>query len=394
MLKTIWKVATREFKCIYRDKKVLVILLLLPIFYAVLFGYLYSENVVTGIKTAVVNHSPSQLSRNIIEGFNKSEKFNLKMQLKDENEIKTYIENGEIDAAIIIPKDFTRDIKKGKNSDILIIVNGTNMLISNSTMTNALQIVETYSTGIAIKKYQAQGVFKELAYESAKPISFKIRPWYNPTFNYTNFLLLGLIATAIQQITLMYVAISIAKEKERGTIKELLSFSDRAVPLVLGKILPYFLSAAFTLSMAAMVGFKVFNIPMRGNFFVLLALGTAFILCITALGVMLSIICRNELEATQLSMLVAVPSFLFSGYTWPLQSMPVPCQVIAKMLPLTYFAESFRRIALMGIGFEHITQNAYILGSLGIIFTIIAIVSFKIKYMKGKTSLGQVSAEI
>jgi ABC-2 type transport system permease protein len=354
--------------------------------YTFLFGYLYSEHVVKGIHTAVVDECNDQLSRSIIEGFRKSDKFHITGEIT-EAQISPLLRSGKIDAAIVIPKDFSKDIKKGTSSEILVIVNGSNMIISNTVTTYALQIIQTYSTGIAVKKVEAKGVASEGAISSANPINFRIRPWYNPTYNYTNFLLLGLIATAIQQITLLCVAVSVAKEKEHNTLPDLLNISKNPWIIVVGKTIPYFIAGLFTLSSAIAMARFVFHVPIRGSIALILLLTVAFLLGIIALGIFLSIVCRGELEATQISMLIAIPSFLFSGFTWPIQAMPTLAQWLSSILPLTYFANALRRVAIMGVGYQEVARDIHILFLLAVIFIPASVWCFKRKFILGRDIL-------
>jgi ABC-2 type transport system permease protein len=379
-MKCIVAVAKREFKYIFFNRRLLFVILFVPIFYTFLFGYLYSEHTVKGIKTAVIDYNKTQLSRSVIDAFNKTDRFRLVTTLQHEDQLPPLIEKGTVDAAIVIPKDFDKSILRGEEAPVLIVVNGSNMIISNSVTTNALQIIQSLSSGIAARKAQAGGLSFDQALNQINPVSFRIRTWYNPTYNYTNFLLLGLIATAIQQITLLYVSVAVAREKETGTLKELQVFPGSSLSKVIGKTAPYLLINALTLLFSLAIARFIFAIPFRGELLAVLVLCIVFLISIVSLGIFLSLICRNELEATQIAMLIAVPSFLFSGYTWPLQAMPLPCQWLAKILPLTYFAPAIRKIAIMGMDIKGIAHELGVLALMGAILFPLAVAVYKVKY--------------
>lgn len=383
-MKSLMAIIIREFKYIISNKRLLAILLVIPVFYTSLFGLLYCEQVVNGIKTVVVDLDKTPLSRMVIEAFDKSVKYDLIASLQSEQEIAEYIESERADAAIVIPKNFCTNVYKEEESPILIIVNGSNMIISNSVTVSALQIVQSISTGIAASKVETGGgVDFDQAVTRVNPLSFRIKAWYNPTYNYTNFLLLGLVATALQQVTLLYVAVSMVREIEKETLPELRQMKGGAFLKVLGKTIPYLLCAFFSLSASAAVARFVFDVPFRGSVFALFILFLLFLFCIVSLGIFLSLICRTELESTQISMLVAVPSFLFSGFTWPLQAMPIPCKLLASVLPLTYFAPAFRKLSIMGLGFSGIQHELIGLAILSLVLVPLSILVFKWKYEKG-----------
>lgn len=379
MLQTVWLINLRELKSLWRNKKALLILLVVPLLYTILFGYLYSPHIVKNINTAVVDHKPSQLTRTIINGFNKSERFNIKYYLEREEDVKPLLEKGAIDAALIFPEDFTRNIKKGKNSSVLLGVNASNSIIGNGATASALQIVKTYGVGISLKKFRARGQLAEQAYDSAVPISLSFRPWYNPAYNYTNYLLLGIIAIALQQIILMSVANAFARERQENTWQELLTYSHSIAVLVLGKVIFYFAAALISLLGTAFLAFKVFAIPLRGNFINIVLLGVPFFISVIAAGVILAVFCQDETQSTQLAMLAAYPTFLVTGFTWPLSAMPQFLKTMAHLLPLTYFAEDLRKIALMGVNFNILKNDIYSLAILAVIYLVLALIILQLK---------------
>ncbi|MTI80515.1 MAG: ABC transporter permease [Firmicutes bacterium] len=362
MLKKILQITGREFKYIFKNRRLVLILIGIPLLYISLFGIMYNERVVKEIPTAVLDYNQTSLSRTLVQSFKDSEKFSVEATAHSEAELRQMIDNKKVKVGIVVPQDFSKKIKKGESTKAMIIVNGTNMLYSNSVLSNANQIIQTISVGMSSKMLQGKGYLPQEAADTAMPVQFAIRVWYNPTFNYMNFLLLGLAATAIQQVALMYSAIAFTRERENGNLQELLQNGFNAVHLVMGKVLPYFLINMITINVLMAVAYWIFKVPFRGDILQLVSLEAAFFLCILAIGVLLSIVCRNELEATQYAMLVAIPSFLFSGFTWPAESMPPLAQGISAALPLTYFCNSVRDIALMAPDWHVVLPDIAVLG--------------------------------
>ncbi|NLW24208.1 MAG: ABC transporter permease [Clostridia bacterium] len=364
MVRRLWKIGVREVKLLYQDKKALLVVLFVPLLYSMLFGYLYSPNAVKHVKTAVVNKSPDSTGRMVVEGFRKSDRFDLEYFLESEEEIKPLMEKGAIDAALIIPEDFTRNLKKGKSTEVLLGVNASNMIISNGVMASAMQVVQTYSTGIALQK---MGVLAQ------PPIMVSFRPWFNPTFSYVNYLLLGIISIAIHQILLMSVANSWVKERETGTWAEFMELAGNLFTAILGKFFTYFLFGFFSLLATSVAAFKFYHIPLRGNYELILLMGLPFMVCIIFLGIIVAQFAKTETEATQLVMLLTYPMFLLSGFTWPLMAMPEILQKVAGIIPFTYFAENFRRVALMGIDYKVLSTDFLKLCILAIVYFGVAV---------------------
>lgn len=368
----ILKIALRELKYIMGNKRMLFVMCFIPLLYITLFGIMYSPHVVKSIKTAVLDYNNTASSRAITQGFKDSEKFQVVAQVTNEAELRRMMENREITAGVVIPEDLDAKLKTGEGSKVLLVINGTNMMFSNAVVTAANEIVGTFSAGASIKSLESGGnLLPDKATPTAVPIGYAIRVWYNPTFNYLNFLILGLAGTTVQQIVLLYVAISLAREKALGTIKELTRYN--ALQVVLGKLIVYFAINMLSANLVYYLCFSYFQVPFHGSLLTFELLLSAFFLAIMALGVMLSSICKNELEATQIAMLIAVPSFLFSGFTWPAQAMPPLAQAISAALPLTYFVSDIRDIALMGINLSQVLPSIYTLLKMTAIFLPVAL---------------------
>jgi len=353
-------IALRELKYIMGNKRMVVVMCLVPFLFILLFGIMYSPHVVKNIKTVVLDYNDTASSRAIIQGFKDSEKFQVVGQVTSELELRKMMENREITAGVVIPEDLDAKLKTGEGSTVLVVVNGTNMLFSNAVLSAANEIVGTFSAGASVKSIESGGnLLPGKAIPTAIPIRYAIRIWYNPTFNYLNFLLLGLVGTVVQQIVLLYVALSMVREKVLGTLQELTRYN--ALQIISGKLLVYFVINMLSANVIYYMCFSYFQVPFHGSLLTFEFLLSAFLLAIMAFGLMLSSISKDELEATQIAMLIAVPSFLLSGFTWPIQAMPPLAQVISGVLPLTYFVSDVRDVALMGINLNQVLPSIYTL---------------------------------
>lgn len=382
MLHNIWRVTLRECRRILADRRMLAILLGVPLLYATLLNIMYMERVVNNIPTAIYDSSGTALSRAAVKAFSDSERFKITTTVNSEAEMRRALETRQVQVVIVIPKDYAEDIKRGAGSKIMVAVNGTNFLYSNAVLSSAGEIVGTISGAITVSTLEGSGYLPDKAKNMARPVQLATRIWYNPYFNYPNFLMLGLVGTVIQQVLMLFVAIAIAREKEEGTLKELIARNYSAAQVVTGKVIPYFLVNLISINVALAECWYFFGIPFKGSIANLLLMEVLFLGAITALAIFLSIVCRNQLEATQLAMLFALPSFLFSGYTWPLDSMPVLARAIAAILPLTYFVTNLRDIALMDIQLPVMMKDIVVLGILNLVLMPAAILLFRRQYNK------------
>lgn len=387
MLKDLLNVFIREWKSLIKNKRLLVILLIIPIIYTLFFSYMYDAKVVKNLKLGVVDYKPTQLTRDIINSFDKSERFIVKKIIANEQDIPYLIEKGEIDGALIFPEDFTRNVKKGEGSSLFVAANGANMVISNNVLTGATEIMGNFDASIVVKKHIAEGDLKEIALKKSMPITMTLRPWFNPTNSYFSFFLLGLIATVIQQTTFLGAAVTVTSERKEKTLAEIIKNVKYPSLIVIGKIFTYISVAAISTVVCYCLLFKTFHMPQNGNYLDICILSLAFLFCICTLGVFLSIICKNSLESIQYSMIVALPSFLLSGYTWPLEAMPNFIAFLGKLLPLTYYVSNLRKIALLGVDFSVIQNDILILSFMTGLFLIAAVVAFKIRFVSNNKNL-------
>lgn len=341
-----------------------MVMCFMPLLYLFLFGYMYSPHVVNQIPTVILDFAQTETSRTIVQGFQDTDRFKIIAEVGTEQEVQEMIDSRQAVAGVVIPEDLDQSLKKRQGSEVLIMVNGTNMMYSNSVVSSANEIVATISAGISMKTLGAvQGAAQDAVRGEAIPLSFRTKILYNPTYNYANFLLLGLMGTAIQQMVFMYVAISFCREKEQKLFPALLE-QYSVVQIIAAKVISYLLINMFSMNLVLSMCILFYKIPFRGSLLALELLFGAFILAVSGLGILLSLICKGELEATQYAMLVAVPSFLFSGFTWPLSSMHGLAWVLNRILPLTYLVNDVRDIALMGIGLEEVCPSILVLAAI------------------------------
>ena len=381
------KTFARESKMMLKDKRMMTILVAVPVLFTLLFGLIYSEKTICGLRLAVVDHSGSQLSRTVTNYFAKTETFRIIAEPDTEDEALELMENRKIDVLLVIPESFAEDIKLGREAVLLMGANSGNISISSTALTKATEIVSYFSSGITVKNFEAQGLMEEEAYNRMLPLTFQIRNLFNPAVNYSNFLLLGYVAAILQQVVMYFAAVSVTEERRRRTIEELRAGGSTAGGIILGKLLPYFSAGFLTWILCLLIVFSIFSTPMRGSWLLLILLSLAFLFCIVSLSIFISVMARRSIDATQYAMVVALPSFLLCGYTWPLVAMTGFFRALAHVFPITYFAVDVRDIALMDAGTGMILKDMLILAVAGAVFFFLSIARWKLEFPDKKQSL-------
>ncbi|AVX30658.1 ABC transporter permease [Carboxydocella sp. JDF658] len=345
-------IAWLEFLHIKKDRRLAAVLFLIPALYLLIFGYLYSAQKVRELPTLVVDEENSYLSRELVRAYDQSETFRISGFALNETEAQKEIDAGRAQIVLIIPAGLTRDLKEGKSPAIMTLINGSNMIIANAATRAANEIVATFGAGASLKVMEAAGINPEKARHTLQPLLFRYRVLYNPTFNYTNFLLPGLLGAVIQQVLLLGVALAITREKEQGTWIRLLQSPGGLKTVLLGKGLVYFLVGCLDSLLTFALLHWLWGVPIKGNGLLLLVFNLLFILALVAVGLTASLFSRTQLEATQVTMLIAMPSFLLSGYTWPMLAIPDPLKPLSFILPLTYYTHGLRALVDRGQGWQ------------------------------------------
>ncbi|MGE5701387.1 MAG: ABC transporter permease [Clostridia bacterium] len=350
----------REWRAIFKNRSILLVMLFVPVMYFTLFGGLYSEKKVTDIPVAVVDSDQTELSRELIRAFDIDQTFAVRAIVPNEQELMGLIDTGAVNVGVIIPSGLYEQAKNGKEAEVMTIIDGSNMMISNTAVRAANTVVKSISAGVTLKKLEAKGEWGQEGKNFYTGIDYRYRVLYNPTFSYLSFMVFGLGGTVLQQVLFLGVALAIAREKEEGTLPSLMqtySFPQ----LVFGKLAPYFLLSTFNLLVSFSILLKGFKVPVYGDLSLLLLAGVIFNIAVLSIGFAISYLTKDQLQATQLAMLIAVPSFMLSGFTWPITSMPPVIAGIGESLPLTYFLHALREVLTKGHGLESIRGDLAVL---------------------------------
>jgi ABC-2 type transport system permease protein len=346
-------ICRKEYLHIVRDPGTLFFALLIPMLQLFLFGFAVDTNI-RQIPTVVLDESHTQESRRLLESFASSDVFQLKSYVSSKEEMYEAIRAGSVRVGIHIPYDYARNLQNGTTASILLLVDG-----SDSTV--AGQAINT-STGVTLR----ESLLRVLP-SGKLPIDVRPSVLYNPSTRSANFFVPGLIAILLQVMTILLIALSLVRERERGTLEQLQMTPVAPLGLMVGKMIPYGVLAFTELCAILFVMRVVFQIPINGSIFTLLAMSLPFLLTVLGLGLMISTKARTQAEAFQLAMGTVLPSVFLSGYIFLIENMPPFFKGVSRLIPATYYIQILRGIILRGAGIRELWLNAAVLTLMGCI---------------------------
>lgn len=361
----IREVLANEWRYIFKDKKVFAILFLIPALYTLLFGSVYSHHKVTDVATVLFDQDQSKLSREIVQALDASQSLRVEREVYSEADVKRAIDEGEAKAGVIIPSGLEASVKAGTPSSVMTLIDGSNMMIANTVVKGANEVISTFSYGVSTQKLLMSGQQEDEITATFSTIPFSYRVLYNPTFDYSDFLVNGMVGVALQQVLFLGIGLTVSREKEAGSWESLGAWKLQPWRLAFAKTFPYFVIGAFNTIVAALLMTRIFGLSLRGSIGALVLLALLFSYAVAGLGYLVSLTAKDRVSATQNAMLIALPSFVLSGYSWPFDAMPDALVTIGHMLPLTYFLEGIRDVYLKGHGLSAIVQDCAALGIIG-----------------------------
>ncbi|MCX8159360.1 MAG: ABC transporter permease [Candidatus Saccharicenans sp.] len=344
-LKRLRPVIRKEFIQIRRDPISLTLLLVLPTFILIMFGYALNFDV-KHLSLAVVDLDRSQASRELVRHLTSGEYFDLKYQLDSISEIDPFFDTEKIKLAVVIPRNFARDLASGRSPAIQILADGTNSTTALTGLGYLSNIMLQYSMGLNLELLERSGLKKALM-----PVDSRIRVWYNPELKSSRFLVPGLMAFVLMIIIVLATALSIVREKEKGTMNQLLLSPLGPAEMIIGKIIPYLLLSLLGAHLVLLAGRVLFGIAIKGSYPLLLLVMVLFLFCGLSQGILVSTVAASQQVAFLLAGLTTLlPTFILSGFVFPIRNMPVVVQAITYIIPARYFLVGLRAIILKGAG--------------------------------------------
>ena len=354
-MKILLALIKKEIKQILRDPSSIIIAFVLPLISILIYMYginLDSVRVTMGIK----NDDPTPEVATLVKSFGHSKYVN-SIYFDNVKDIETAIARSKVKGAVIIPNDFSTKLARGQNADLLVITDGSEVNTANYVQSYALAIANNW---LATSKY---------ANSSKQPaVNTEVRTWYNPDLNSHYFIVPGSIAITMTLIGILLTSLVVAREWERGTMEAMLSTSVKTIHIVLGKYIPYFILGMLSLTFNIFLCIVIFQIPFRGNYFVLLLVSSLFLFTSLGIGLNVSSVLKNQFLASMVAMSVGfMPALMLSGLMFPINSMPVFFQHLTRILPPRYYVSFIESEFMAGTVPEIVTANAIYLTILGLI---------------------------
>lgn len=363
----------KEFIQIKRDKASFGIALMMPIMMILLFGYAVSTQL-ENISMTVLDQSQTTQSRELIKSFENTSYFKVVGQEKTIGAVQEKIDKGIVHSALVIGPDYATLLNKGEKPSIQLIIDGSDPTTARTAFSSGVLAAQMH--GVAVSQQLSEKVSGSIKQGG---IDVNTKVLYNPDLRNQNFTIPGLIGLIMQNITVLLTAFALVREKERGTIEQLIVSPLTSVEIILGKLVPYVVIGFVDFLFSLALGLIWFNVPIMGSLGLLIFLGAGFVICSLAIGILISTISKTQLQAMQLTLVVILPSVLLSGFVFPREAMPKIIQLIGNVIPLTYFLNILRGIILKGVGFSYLFNDVALLFTLGLVLLVLSIVRFRQK---------------
>jgi ABC-2 type transport system permease protein len=374
-VRTILHIIRKEFLQIRRDRRMLPIIFVAPIIQLVILGYAANLDV-RDIPTIVCDMDRSSDSRMLVEKFVNSGYFDTQSFVTDIRDIDRFIDNGSAQIAIVIPRGFSDDLKAGRSASLQVIADGSDALLGTQGLSHATSIVANQSVSIALKRISGTGLEKL----AASGVSQRLRIWYNPELKSKNFMVPGILGLLLMLTTMVLTSLAIVKEKEIGTIEQLVVTPIKPYQLIIGKLMPFTIIGIVDIVLILTVASFWFNIPVKGSIALLFVLCIVFLLTTLGLGLLVSTVSKTQQQAMITSVFfVMMPMIFLSGFTFPIENMPDVIQWYTYLLPLRYFFVIVRGIFLKGVGFAELWPQALALFVFGVAILSLAVSRFQKK---------------
>jgi len=341
-----WPMLQKEFLQMRRDRLTLAMMVVLPAVQLVLFGYAIRTEV-RHLPTVVWDGSRTQESRALIDALRNTGNFDITAMVEGRGAVEERLQRGDASAALIIPPDYATDIKRGRTASAQLIVDAADPLSSQAALSGASAAALAHGA--------------TLVQAPPPPLDLRVRPWYNPALRSETYIVPGLIGVLLSLTMILVMSMAIVRERERGTLEQLIVTPIGKPSLMLGKILPFVLVGYTQMTVILILAKLIFHVPLRGSLVELYLITSGFIIANLGVGLLVSTVVRTQAQAMQASFFFLMPNILLSGFMFPRAAMPLAAQWLGLLLPLTYYLEVLRGILLKDVGITMLWRQTLVL---------------------------------
>ena len=371
MRSRLFSVIRKEFIQIFRDPRTLAMVIVMPIMQLFLLGYAATTDV-KNISMAVWDQNRTTQSRALLDAFRAANYFQIDYAVGSQEEYQLLIESGDARVALVIPPDYDQRLLEG-NAKVLLVLDGSDGTTGATALSTARLVGQSFSTKISTEQAALSGRGNKFT----PPLEVRTQVWYNPDFNSTYFMIPGVIGMILSFITTLLTATTIVRERERGTIEQLIVTPIRSWELVMGKILPYVILAFVQTFEIILIGHYWFKVPVRGSLTLIVITSGLFLLSSLGIGLFASTMANTQQEAMITVMMFNLPSIFLSGFFFPVEAMPAFLRVVSYAIPLRYYLVVIRALMLKGVGAVAIQNEIIALAIFGIVIMGAAALRFR-----------------
>lgn len=376
MLRNVYQLALKEFLHLVRDRRTLVFLLLMPSVLTVIFGYAIGSPRVTGIKTRILDLDGGRIAEEYIEAIDASITFKPEVvEEATEDDVRAAEEAlhaDEISAFVVLPEGMTESLAAGGRAHVRAVVDASDTFTAPSVLRElgATTVQQNAFLAAELRRREGKADSVEAGLEQVAPIELAAEMRFNPELKSQNFVMPGVIGLILQLLTVIVMATSIARERERGTMEQLAVTPLTPAQIFIGKLLPYFVLALLDTVNVMLLAWLLFDVSLGGHFVVVAALVVAFVLGSLGIGQLISVVSRNQSQAVQLAVFYILPAFVLSGAFTPIETQPESVRPVAYLFPLTYFCRSFRaallrQATLFDVRWDLVAMGVFVLVTFG-----------------------------
>ena len=364
----------KEFIQLRRDPKLIPILFVAPLLQLLLLGFAANLDV-KDIPTVVCDQDRTAASRDLVSRFLNSGYFALAGTVEVPGEIDLFMEKGEASVAIVVPRGFANDLAAGTAATVGVIVDGSESQSATIGVSTVSMIVSQYAQGLV------SGILDRLRALGVRPVRVKpeVRVWYNPELRSRNFMVPGVLGLVLMVMTMMLTSMAIVREKEMGTMEQLVVTPIRPFELLAGKLLPFLIIGVVDVALIMSLIHFLFRVPMRGSVLLLFGLSLVFMLTTLGLGLFISTISNNQQQAMMTAVFFMMPMIMFSGFAFPIENMPKVVQALTYIVPLRYYFVIVRGIYLKGVGLHELWGQGLAMLAFGVAILTLSVLRFRKK---------------
>jgi ABC-2 type transport system permease protein len=352
----------KEFIQILRDPRTLALILIMPIMQLFLLGYA-ATNDVRNVSMAVLDQDRGAAARQLLNAFRSADYFQIDYDVDSEAELRSLIDSGKVRVGLIIPPDYSDKVQGGGSAKVAFVLDGSDPTVAGTALSAAKLIGQAHATQITAERLMRQGRSSALQ----TPVEVLTQVWYNPDMISSYYMIPGVIAMILFALTSILTATAVVRERERGTIEQLIVTPIRPWELVVGKILPYVILAFVNMAEVLAIGHFWFGVPVRGNLLLILVLSGLFLLSSLGIGLLASTFANTQQEAMLVVWMTLLPALFLSGFFFPVEAMPKVLQWISLLLPLRYYLVIIRSLMLKDIGVMALWPNILALAIFGLV---------------------------